>query len=129
MTNQQLKDKIQAALETVRAGGPAGTLDEIIAGLSHRGPAGTYHAGEMARHRHAPQALSRELSIALNLLENHPELLGLEVKRPRAGCEPAPRANRRHAATVLADQPTPDRRSRWPRARYQPDAPRRKQFP
>lgn len=76
MTNQQLKDKIQAALETVRAGGPVGTLDEIIAGLSHRGPAGTYHAGEMARYRHAPQALTRELSVALNLLENHPELLG-----------------------------------------------------
>jgi hypothetical protein len=76
MTNQQLKDKIQVALEAVRAGGPAGTLDEIIAGFSRRGPSGTYHAGEMAWHRHAPQALSRELSIALNLLEKHPELLG-----------------------------------------------------
>ena len=76
MTNQQLKDTIQAALKTVPVGGPFGTLDELIAGLSKRGPSGTYHAGELARHRHDPQALSRELSIALNLLECHPELLG-----------------------------------------------------
>jgi hypothetical protein len=46
MTNQQLKDTIQAALEAVRTGGPAGKLDEIIAALSRRGPSGTYHAGE-----------------------------------------------------------------------------------
>lgn len=76
MTNQQLKDTIQTALKTVPVGGPFGTLDELIAGLSKRGPSGTYHAGELARHRHDPQALSRELSIALNLLESHPELLG-----------------------------------------------------
>jgi hypothetical protein len=76
MTNQQLKDTIQAALEAVRADGPAEKLDEIIAALSRRGPSGTYHAGEMAGCRTDPQALSRELSIALNLLENHPELLG-----------------------------------------------------
>jgi hypothetical protein len=31
MTNQQLKDKIQAALEVSRAGGPAGEIDEITA--------------------------------------------------------------------------------------------------
>jgi hypothetical protein len=57
MTNQQLKATIQAALATVPVGGPGGTLDEL----------GTYHAGELARHRHDPQALSRE---------SHPELLG-----------------------------------------------------
>jgi hypothetical protein len=68
MTNQQLK--------ATAVGGPAGTLDELIAGLSKRGPSGTYHAGELARHRHDPQALSREVSLALDLLESHPELLG-----------------------------------------------------
>jgi hypothetical protein len=76
MTNQQLKDTIQAALQALPVGGPAGTLDEVIAGVSKRGPSGTYHAGELARHRHDPQALSRELSIVLTLLESHPELLG-----------------------------------------------------
>jgi hypothetical protein len=76
MTNQQLKDTIQTALQALPVGGPAGTLDELIAGVSKRGPSGTYHAGELARHRHDPQALSRELSIVLNLLESHPELLG-----------------------------------------------------
>lgn len=76
MTDQQLKATIQTALKTVPVGGPAGTLDELIAGLSRRGPGGTYHAGELARHRHDPQALSRELSMALDLLESHPELLG-----------------------------------------------------
>jgi hypothetical protein len=76
MTNQQLKDKIQAALEVSRAGGPAGEIDEITAALSHRGPSGDYHAGEIAAYRNDLQALSRHLSIALNLLENHPELLG-----------------------------------------------------
>jgi hypothetical protein len=76
MTNQQLKDTIQAALQALPVGGLAGTLDEVIAGVSKRGPSGTYHAGELARHRHDPQALSRELSIVLTLLESHPELLG-----------------------------------------------------
>jgi len=76
MTNQQLKDKIQAALEVSRTGGPAGGIDEITAALSHRGPSGAYHAGQVAAYRNDPQTLSRELSIALNLLENHPELLG-----------------------------------------------------
>lgn len=76
MTNQQLKDTIQAALQALPVGGPAGTLDEVIAGVSKRGPSGTYHAGELARHRHDPQALRRELSIVLTLLESHPELLG-----------------------------------------------------
>ena len=45
MTNQQLKDTIQAALQALPVGGPAGTLDEVIAGVSKRGPSGTYHAG------------------------------------------------------------------------------------
>ena len=76
MTDQELKDKIQAALEEVRAGGPAGKLDEIVAALSRRGPAGAYHAGEIAAYGNSPQVLGRELSIVLNLLENHPELLG-----------------------------------------------------
>jgi len=76
MTNQQLKDKIQAALEAVRAGVPAGDLGEIIAGLSHRGPSGAHLAAEIAGCGNDHQALSRELSIALNLVENHPELLG-----------------------------------------------------
>jgi hypothetical protein len=76
MTNQQLKDTIQAALQALPVGGPAGTLDEVIAGVSKRGPSGTYLAGELARHRHDPQALSRELSMTLDLLESHPELLG-----------------------------------------------------
>ena len=76
MTNQQLKDKIQAALKVSRAGGPVGEIDEITAALSHRGPSGAYHAGEIAAYRNDPQGLSRELSIALNLLENHSELLG-----------------------------------------------------
>jgi hypothetical protein len=76
MTNQQLKGMIQAALQAIPVGGPVGTLDELIAGLSKRGPSGSYHAGELARHRHDPQALSRELSLALDLLESHPELLG-----------------------------------------------------
>jgi hypothetical protein len=48
MTNQQLKDKIQAALEAVRTGGPAGNLGEIIAGLSRRSPSGAHHAAEIA---------------------------------------------------------------------------------
>jgi len=76
MTNQQLKDKIQSALEAVRAGVSTGNLDEIIGWLSRRGRSGAYHAGEIAAYRNDHQALSRELSIALNLLENHPELLG-----------------------------------------------------
>lgn len=76
MTNQQLKDKIQSALEAVRAGVSTGNLDEIIGWLSRRGPSGAYHAGEIAAYRNDHKALSRELSIALNLLENHPELLG-----------------------------------------------------
>ena len=76
MTNQQLKTTIQAALKTVPVGGSAGMLDELIVGLSKRGPGGTYHAEGLERHRHDPQALSRELSIALDLLESHPELLG-----------------------------------------------------
>src|ERR1700737_4576428 len=75
MTNQQLKDKIQAALEVSRTGGPAGEIDEITAALSHRGPSGAHHAGQVAAYRTDPQTLSRELPIALNLLENHPEPL------------------------------------------------------
>jgi hypothetical protein len=75
MTTRQLKDKVQAALTAVKDGRIAETLDEIIAELSGRGPSGAYHAEELLRCKADPGRLAAELTIVLDRLENHPELL------------------------------------------------------